>query len=382
MAVQNSGAEEASEQSAGQGQSPRSFEGEHQPGVDANPQRIGLVVACDVQGSTHAELRELFKTLTERLRRLHAGGRIEPDGVVTPARDSGELGTDIDPEHLSITVGVGASLFDDRFGLADKKPAHLATMRPFPDDVLQSESCHGDLVLQICAHHEDTVTHALRDILRHTYGKLSLRWRQTGYQSPSRPTGTQRNHFGFKDGIVNPAEEEYDSLVWAGEGEPAWARGGSYMVVRLISLFTEFWDRISVAEQEQIFGRQKDTGGPLSGGEEEDAPNYAGDPVGDVIPIDSHIRLANPRTASTKGQLMLRRSYNYDNGVRDNGTLDLGLMFICFQQALERQFITVQRRLEGEPLADYFRTYGGGYFFILPGVRAGEDYLGRGLLEC
>src|SRR5699024_1321592 len=84
-----------------------------------------------------------------------------------------------------------------------------------------------------------------------------------GYQSPSRPTGTQRNHFGFKDGIVNPAEEEYDSLVWAGEGEPAWARGGSYMVVRLISLFTEFWDRISVAEQEQIFGRQKDTGGPL-----------------------------------------------------------------------------------------------------------------------
>lgn len=277
---------------------------------------------------------------------------------------------------------MGASLFDDRFGLADKKPAHLATMRPFPDDVLQSESCHGDLVLQICAHHEDTVTHALRDILRHTYGKLSLRWRQTGYQSPSRPTGTQRNHFGFKDGIVNPAEEEYDSLVWAGEGEPAWARGGSYMVVRLISLFTEFWDRISVAEQEQIFGRQKDTGGPLSGGEEEDAPNYAGDPVGDVIPIDSHIRLANPRTASTKGQLMLRRSYNYDNGIRDNGTLDLGLMFICFQQALERQFITVQRRLEGEPLADYFRTYGGGYFFILPGVRAGEDYLGRGLLEC
>ena len=107
VAVQNSGAEEASEQSAGQGQSPRSFEGEHQPGVDANPQRIGLVVACDVQVSTHAELRELFKTLTERLRRLHAGGRIEPDGVVTPARDSGELGTDIDPEDLSITVGVG-----------------------------------------------------------------------------------------------------------------------------------------------------------------------------------------------------------------------------------------------------------------------------------
>ena len=68
--------------------------------------------------------------------------------------------------------------------------------------------------------------------------------------------------------------------------------------------------------------------------------------------------------------------------MRDNGTLDVGLVFISFQQDLERQFITVQKRLEGEPLADYIRPYGGGYFYALPGITNESDYFGRSLLEA
>ncbi len=102
--------------------------------------------------------------------------------------------------------------------------------------------------------------------------------------------------------------------------------------------------------------------------------------MGDVIPTDAHIRLANPLTPDTADQLMLRRSYNYDNGLRRNGNIDAGLVFVAFQQDLKRQFITVQKRLEGEPLADYLRPFGGGYFFMLPGLKDEYDYFGRLLL--
>ncbi|MDK8762678.1 iron uptake transporter deferrochelatase/peroxidase subunit [Corynebacterium sp. MSK218] len=357
------------------------FHGEHQEGIVTAPQKFCEVIALDIQFADVSRLETLLRTITDRARFLTTGGQTAPDGIAYPANDSGELGTDLPTDNLSITVAVGESLFDDRFGLSSHKPAHLSTMEAFADDSLQENLCHGDLAIQICADQHDTVLHALRDILRHTRGDVAVRWRQSGYMNEPRPSGTQRNHLGFKDGIVNPKEEEHDTLVWAGTDEPAWAAGGSYMVVRLIAMYTEFWDRISIAEQEQIFGRDRATGGPLSGGDEWAEPSYLDD-HGDVIPTDAHIRLANPRTPETADQLMLRRAYNYDNGVRDNGTLDVGLVFICFQQDLERQFITVQKRLEGEPLADYIRPYGGGYFYALPGVRDESDFFGRALLTA
>jgi len=356
------------------------FHGDHQQGIVNQPQKYAEVVALDLQCTGKQRLEQLLHTITDRARALTAGGATPPDGIAFPAGDSGELGPELPTDNLSVTVAVGDSLFDGRFGLSDKKPARLREMAAFADDTLVAEKCHGDLLLQLCADQHDTVTHALRDILRHTRGDVAVKWRQNGYMNEPRPTGTQRNHFGFKDGIVNPSPDEFDRLVWAGADEPSWTAGGSYMVVRLIAMYSEFWDRISIAEQEQIFGRDRATGGPLSGGDEYAEPDYLDDANGDVIPTDAHIRLANPRTAETADQLMLRRAYNYDNGVRDNGTLDIGLLFVCFQQDLQRQFVTVQQRLEGEPLADYIRPYGGGYFFALPGVRDEDDFLGRTLL--
>jgi deferrochelatase/peroxidase EfeB len=344
-------------------------------------QAFTCVAAFDSMAADKAALAGLLQTITTRARFLSAGG-IPPNlGVGQPPSDSDVLGPVVPVDGLTVTLSAGATLFDDRYGLAASKPRKLKPMTTFPNDSPEDAWLHGDLLMQLCANHPDTIHHAIRDIAKHTRGGMQLRWKIDGYNSPPRPSGTGRNLLGFKDGTANPTGSLASDLVWVDDpAEPAWARNGSYLVVRLIRMLVEFWDRVSINEQEGMFGRRRDTGAPLDGTSEFDTPNYQADPHGTVIPLDSHIRLANPRTPQTANQRLLRRSYNYDLGVDLNGNLQSGHIFIAYQQDVERQFETVQRRLVDEPLVDYVQPFGGGYFFTFPGIRDASDWYGKDLL--
>lgn len=361
-----------------------SFEEGYQTAMLSEPTPTTAVISYDVIASTRGELVDLLRTITALMTRLYVGGLPADLGPASPLSDNGILGQVVPTRQVAFMFGMGASLFDDRFGLDALKPATLATMRSFANDNLDPAQCGGDLSLQIMAGDYDTVIHAVREIAMVTRGGMQPRWRIDGFHSPPRPHGTPRNLFGFKDGIANPDTadaRQLNQLIWVqpGSPEPAWTAGGTYQVIRIIRMLTEFWDRVSLNEQERMIGRRRASGAPLSGNNEYSPIDYQDDPQGNVIPLTAHIRLANPRTAATEKNRILRRGWNYDLGIDEVGDLNMGLIFICYQQDIERQFITVQKRLENEPMVTYISPVGGGYFFCPPGLASGADWFGQRL---
>ncbi|HSZ41969.1 MAG TPA: Dyp-type peroxidase [Trebonia sp.] len=369
------------------------FYGEYQSGIITPPppyrQQFSTYAAFNVTAANRGELTDLFRTLTARAAFLTAGGAAPSGPAGSPPADSGILGPQISADGLTVTVSVGASLFDGRYGLASRKPAQLVTMEPFRHDDLDPAISDGDLLIQLCADHNDTAVHALLDISDNTSGALQPRWSISGFVNPPRPDGVPRDWFGFKDGIAQPdftSTAQNNQYVWAqpDSGEPTWAAGGTYHVVRIIDFDVQKWQRVPVAEQERIFGRQKTSGAPTyapdPGANDEFDPIYTNDPQGLLTALNSHIRLANPQTPQTfASSTILRRSYDFEQISLTGGAPLLGHAFTCYQRELS-SYIDMQTRLEDELLVPYISPRGGGYFFAVPGVRDSQDYYASGLL--
>lgn len=366
------------------------FHGLHQAGVTTPQPHAGLVAAFEVLVESREELRTLFADLTALFRFLAEGGRVPTADLGYPPPDSGVLGPEIHPERFTATLAVGASLFDERFGLASLKPDQLFEMVAFPNDALDDDLCHGDISIQFCAETVEEVIHGLRAVIKATPDRLAVKWKQEGFTATHGQRrgalGTGRNLLGFKDGTANADVGDarlMNDYVWVGRGggEPEWTANGSYQVVRLIRNYVEFWDRTPLGEQEAIFGRRKDDGAPIGHAEEFSPPDYAGDPEGKKVPLASHMRLANPRSPAATARL-IRRGFNYSNGVTKSGQLDMGLLFVSYQSDLQTGFLGVQTRLNGEALEEYIKPFGGGYFFVLPGVTTPGGHLGEALFAA
>jgi deferrochelatase/peroxidase EfeB len=348
----------------------------HQAGVRTEPQRHCVYMTFDIDpGTTTDQVQSLFARWSAGIAQLVQG---KPIGLVQPPRasavpqDTGEA-TDLSPNALTVTLGIGPGVFDDRFGLSHKRPAVLKTLPTLPSDNLQSALTGGDLSLQACAEDPQVAYHAIRDLARIGRGTVSTRWTVMGFGRASAGAGqaTPRNLMGFKDGTRNiRSDDEFDDFVWLAD-DSGWMSGGTYQVARKIQMNIEIWDSSGIGSQQDVFGRTKSAGAPLGEKNEFDTPDFAATKHGEhVIPQNAHIALAAHE--NNGGVKILRRSYNYTDGINQYGQLDAGLLFIAYMND-PQHFVRLQTRLGSyDQLNEYISHIGSALFAVPPAPEPGH----------
>lgn len=353
------------------------FYGKRQSGITTPIQRQVYFAVLDLATEDLETIRSIFKSWTTYIARMMQGELVEAykSNTMLPPTDTGEavgMGT----ERLTITVGVSPS-FLEKLNLTGKKLPELEDLPKFARDQLQEAFTGGDICIQACAEDAQVAFHAVRNLLRKGREHLTLKWSQTGYAAITSQGSTPRNLFGFKDGTANvTSQDDFDRVIWCDQDN--WMKNGTYLIVRRVQMHLETWDRTSLKEQENTFGRHRDSGAPLGAVDEFDPVDLElKDDKGNlVIPEDCHVRLAKE-----VGEEIYRRAFSYANGIDPRtGQFDAGLLFISFQKD-PQQFIKVQKNLgTKDKLNEYITHVGSGLFAILPGVEEG-GYLGQSLFE-
>ena len=351
------------------GQEEISFYGKHQAGITTPMQKNIYFVVLDLRTTDKNELIQLFKDWTDYSQKLVNGELVKKDGsnALLPPSDTGET-VGLNPYRLTLTFGVSAS-FLTKLGLEKKRPKLFRDLPAFPKEQLREQYTGGDIVIQACADDEQVAFHAVRNLIRKGRNKVTMKWSQSGFAAIGDRMETPRNLFGFKDGTANvTTEKDFDKVVWADSKD--WMNNGSYMAVRRIIMHLETWDRTNLQEQENTFGRYKESGAPFGKKNEFDEVDLS------LLPVDSHVRLAKEVDLP-----ILRRSYSYSDGIDPKtGQFDAGLLFIAFQKDPDR-FVKIQTNLGADDkMNEYVTHIGSGLFACFGGVKEG-GYIGQDLFE-
>ncbi|PJI94707.1 iron uptake transporter deferrochelatase/peroxidase subunit [Luteimicrobium subarcticum] len=349
----------------------------HQGGIATPPQRYVVFASYDLTTTDAGDLQVLLARWSASIAQLQAGrnlGTVEPSRPSGVPTDTGEA-ADLGPNALTVTLGLGPGVFDDRFGLARHRPARFDHLPELPSDRLDPKLTGGDLSLQACAEDPQVAYHAIRDLSRLARGTAVVRWTVMGFGRASAGKGqtTPRNLMGFKDGTRNiKTDADLDQFVWHDGTDQAWMQGGTYQVARKIQMNIENWDADQIGDQHAVFGRTKQEGAPLSGTQEFDTPDFARkDASGElVIPATSHVALAAHE--NNGGLKILRRSYNFTDGMDEYGQINAGLLFIAYMND-PAAFVTMQTKLgRSDRLNEYISHVGSGVFAVPPAPATGH----------
>lgn len=287
----------------------------------------------------------------------------------------------------SVASAIGAGFATKAGAGADRLPLGL---RSLPALVAGVTPTAHDLAFYVMASSDAAVAQFVRDLdaTRPDLARIDV---DRGFQR-----GDGRETFGLRDGLRNgtPGERARTAFVDADgqPGEPAWARGGSYLAYMKIRQNTAAWASLTPAQQAEVVGRRSD-------GSRLDQPEGADPKTGEPAFTDaanpagkSHIRKAGPRGADQDPVAMFRRGTPYLTTTAD-GTLDQGLQFVSFQAdlavfttILDRWMLNTAFPTPGTGVDALMDPAGGlvtvlltGFYFVLP---PDSRFLGAGLFDA
>lgn len=327
------------------------FYGEHMPGIEEGIQAGTRLVTFDIREDVDKDaMLRWMRLLTNDIAVMAKGEAVL--GHPSPGLEAG-------PAGFSAYVGFGPSLFK-KLGMEDQMPESFDTLPMFKGDELDPTYTGGDVLLHVSADDPIVLSQRTRLLIRNSIPFATIRSVQEGFANVPDPNAEKpgvehRNFFGQIDGTVNPelGSEDFDKVVWLDESAPAWAQGGTILVIRRVELLMQPWDSLGLQEKEESIGRTLQEGELL-----------------DEIPEDSHIALARP---TNEDERMFRRPFSYEETPAADGSPDVGVLFLSYQANLDKQFIPIQERLaNGDILTLWIKHVGSSEWVIPGGIEEGE----------
>ena len=180
------------------------------------------------------------------------------------------------------------------------------------------------------------------------------------------PTFIYRNSLdltGFIDGTGNPEPEEQHDRGIVPDGKPG--AGGSFCIAQRWVHDLDYFNGLSLEDQENTFGRTKD---------DSDPPRRPGADVA-PLPRRAAVRATTGDDSTPKRGEMVRRSTPY---AFHDGTVGLYFMGFCHEQAPLRERMEAIYGMNGQArdaITDY-STPASGSFYFAPSVETLDAILG------
>ncbi|MFC3075513.1 Dyp-type peroxidase [Shinella pollutisoli] len=242
---------------------------------------------------------------------------------------------------LSCVLGIGSDAWDRLFGAPRPKDLH-----PFREIRAKHHavSTPGDLLFHVRATRMDLCFELASRIMGRLAGFVSTEDEVHGFSYFD-----DRDLIGFVDGTENPVDAAAIAATIIGDEDPGFA-GGSYVIVQKYLHDLEGWNRIPVAEQERIIGREK-----LSDIELDEAakPSYAHNVLTNIVENGEQLQI-------------LRDNMPFG----DIGKGEFGTYFIGYARSPRRIETMLENMFVGRPpgnydrLLDFSRAVTGTLFFV------------------